>query len=476
MRPRGWPWFASLLALIVIAGSCKSLPALPSQGGPAWIELTSDHFTIWTDASESTARALVPKLENTRQVILGMAFPSSSDAGRIFVIAFRSEWELKEFLPPGTSAMTFVTDTAGQLTLALTADVDDRPDVVAHELTHAVSRSVLPHQPRWFAEGLATFFESTSMDPNLTTVDLGKPSPSRLKWLSHAPLLSVAQMMTCSEHGGCDIGSFYNMAWAFYSYLANVQPETLRRIQELLATLPPQDANRVWEIAFPKTDYADLTSRVRSWLTQGSTRVWHFHVIHRPFSISVRPLQDADVLAARAYLYSLHPSRPTAKHAVTAALSTDPTNDLASFVQWRLTAVTAPSTRPDPTLAGRVAATHPESWWAQYLAYLAHPTGPQRALARARLCTLVARNSSIVLDRRICPRVVQLDPAASADPSPPPSPSLPPSPPSPLSLPSPPSPPSPPPWPAPSPSSPPPSTPPLPSRPPSPPAPTSPSL
>ena len=47
------------LALVLLLAGCGTtgLHALPSQGGPAWRELESEHFTLWTNADLPRALA-----------------------------------------------------------------------------------------------------------------------------------------------------------------------------------------------------------------------------------------------------------------------------------------------------------------------------------------------------------------------------------------------------------------------------------
>src|SRR5438105_2580100 len=84
-----------LLAMV----ACGGLPAVPGKGGPAWFELTSPHFTVWTDTSPERARELVRQMERLWRVLAGMVFSSAPDAGRGLVIAVRDDSELEATWP-----------------------------------------------------------------------------------------------------------------------------------------------------------------------------------------------------------------------------------------------------------------------------------------------------------------------------------------------------------------------------------------
>src|SRR4029079_6975772 len=76
------------------AGCAATLPAVPGKGGPAWYELTSEHFNVWTDAELGRARELIDEMERLREVIVGVAFPTAPSS-RILAIIMRNDNELR---------------------------------------------------------------------------------------------------------------------------------------------------------------------------------------------------------------------------------------------------------------------------------------------------------------------------------------------------------------------------------------------
>jgi hypothetical protein len=89
---------ATLLGLIVLgSGGCASvMPTCPERGGPAWWELTSDHFQIRTDVDPATAQQLTEYLEDTRAAMLALWWNGSAGPpGRMSVIVHRSERTLE---------------------------------------------------------------------------------------------------------------------------------------------------------------------------------------------------------------------------------------------------------------------------------------------------------------------------------------------------------------------------------------------
>ena len=45
----------AVLVNLAVFAACARFPVAPAEGGPLWTELTSEHFTVWTDAAPSDA-------------------------------------------------------------------------------------------------------------------------------------------------------------------------------------------------------------------------------------------------------------------------------------------------------------------------------------------------------------------------------------------------------------------------------------
>ena len=154
---------------VVLLGCGAVMPKLPSEGGPAWRELRSANVTLWTNASSKRGFELIQEMEQRRQII-ARAMNRTERSGRIFAVAFRSRRELLSFVPTESAAIAWpARNPSGQSGILLAADEleRDEADILNHELAHAVSYSLLPHQPPWLAEGLASYFEKASSDEDM---------------------------------------------------------------------------------------------------------------------------------------------------------------------------------------------------------------------------------------------------------------------------------------------------------------------
>jgi hypothetical protein len=161
------------LFAVVAAGlaACKGpVPPVPGQGGPPWVELTSPHFTVWTDGGPGRVRELVLRMERLHYILTRAVFSTESADGRELAIVLRDEAELRAFSSTDEPRPFAISPGAPtwQPTIVLPAWTKDGfflKDAAVHELIHAISYGVVHYQPRWFAEGMATYYETLGTDP-----------------------------------------------------------------------------------------------------------------------------------------------------------------------------------------------------------------------------------------------------------------------------------------------------------------------
>lgn len=381
-----------LLALLAACG--PAIPPLPAQGGPPWLELTSEHFTLWTDTSAGRARELVSEMEHLRQVVIGASFRSVAREGRILVIALRDEEELHAYEPDPVAAVAFPPDSTvvhqPMILLAANNLRGDEALVETHELTHAISFAMIPNQPPWFAEGLATFFATIHLDEDHGTVDLGRPPEHRGQPLPMHHLIGLRTMFECKALSCLDAG-FYATAWAVFTYLQNAHAVELSRFEQLLAA--NQDWQTAWNEAFPRLSPDTLEEELRGWLVSGSHTVLHFSVQLKDYPVTQRTLGEGEIHAIRGLLA---PRAEEALAEVQAANRVDPTNVLANVLA-------VSHGRPiTPGAARAIAGDHPDDWRAWWLVAVALGSGDEAEAARHKACELAAANPAIVTPANLC--------------------------------------------------------------------------
>jgi uncharacterized protein DUF1570 len=296
-----WP---ALFVAWSVCGACgPAVPPVPANGGPAWIELTTDHVTLWTDAPAATAREIVADAEHLRQVLLGTAFRSVAREGRIVMIALRDSDEFHAYAPEHVGA--YMQPAQGnvlrQPLIVLPADIPFRGSArtTAHEMTHVLSYALIAQQPRWFAEGLATYFETIQVDPDAGTVELGRePTTDQGHPLRMHALVSLRTLFSCTD--SCANAGFYVTAWALFNYLQNTHARELGQFEQRLAT--NQEWQSAWATSFPDLSIGELESNLLVWLTSGSHNLLRFNVKLMDYAVEDRALAEADVHAIRALL------------------------------------------------------------------------------------------------------------------------------------------------------------------------------
>lgn len=361
-----------LLALASLIACGPAIPPLPSQGGPAWRELTTEHFTLWTDASPKRAREMMREMEDLRHVVIGVGFQGGGE-GRVLVISLRDLDEARAFMPGEFRAMaTEANSYIHQPLIMMGADADR--EIVSHELTHTISMTVIPVQPRWFAEGLAKYFDSIQIDRERGKVDLGRGPTYRGEPMVLSRLMSLRELVACKDLR-CVDRHFYAAAWALFTYLMNTRRADVRTYIPLV-----ENAN-----------LDELEAEMKRWLVNGSHTVLHFDVKFPDYPVSERQLNDADVHAIRALLRLEFQERADlAMPEVAAALALDPTHVLATFIKYRADkSITVEQARA-------VAQAHPDDWRAQMMLAWTVKTGDEAKAAFERGCALAAKNPALI--------------------------------------------------------------------------------
>jgi len=142
---------AAATVVTTLAGCGAATIRTPSQGG-RWVELTSEHFVVWTDANGDRARELIREMERMRQIVVGVAFPTVPSSGKSQVIVLRNDDELAALSltgEPRAYAMSAQPPLwQPMFVLPAFSNRGTGDSTVAHELTHVISFSVVRGQPR----------------------------------------------------------------------------------------------------------------------------------------------------------------------------------------------------------------------------------------------------------------------------------------------------------------------------------------
>lgn len=370
----------AMLAVMTALAGCATVPELPSKGGAAWRELKSERITLWTNTSSKRAAGLLREIEQRRQII-ARAMNRAEQVAPIFVIALRSTSEVKAFIADFADAVAWnqrnPTFSPGVL---VAADYSEENEAILfnHELAHAISYSIIPEQQPWLAEGLASYFEMTSLDED-GTAQIGIPRANMVRAAAEASLMRVKELMACMKPE-CRTFPLYLTGWALLSYLINTDLERFNKYLERLREAPVEAHARIWRETFPDLTHDELDEKLFWWLKNGSLAVPRIRVKVTEFPFTERALGDADVLAARALLYMFFGTEQEARTAAEAALAIDRTNLLAGLLTPLLG---IPFPLDD---ARKLVVAHPDDWRALIPLAKALPPGIEANEVNARVC------------------------------------------------------------------------------------------
>jgi hypothetical protein len=402
-------------AVVVITGllvACRGpVPPVPGKGGPTWIELTSPHFTIWTDGDLDRARELVRKMERMRLILVYAVFPTAPAEGRDLAIVLRDDAELRAFsetdqIRPFAVPAQFPL-WQPMIVLSASSKQGALEVALAHELTHAISFGAIHHQPRWLAEGMATYFETVGLDPTLGTVDIG--GLAAVRSVGIADFVPISELFEWTKVSKEETRQ-YSTAWMLFWFLISQHGAELQRYAHLLdgagaeIKRRPDLARRIWDVVFPTLPLTVVDRELHHWIFNGSSVVTHLTLKARDWSATERRLGDADVYAIRALLRGLTGGRDAQARAdVAAALAVEPTNVLAHLLAASLghIEITADDARA-------IAAVHEDDWRAWMLVAGAvqdsHIEAGEAEAARARACEIIAANPALLPPRELlCP-------------------------------------------------------------------------
>lgn len=366
----------ALAPLVVLAlfSSCSVVHRGQSeaQGGARWLELKSTHFVVETDLPEAEARQASDTLERTRaEIATAMGAPSLTSAPddvRVTVLSDGVEFQdifnrnvaglFHHTYPP--RVVIYGHPDSWEKTVGLGGP---RFSVLRHELTHHLSVKALARQPRWFAEGLASFFETLERSPDGHSVILGKPNVPRLSGYHSVRSITVRdalnwEQLTFDNEG--KLQGLYGLSWLMVHWLYNTHPTELAAFQQRLAA--GEDPRRAWTEVFPDLAPEELDRQLEGYARHGDYQELSVPVPPVASTPEVRALSSADADAIRAELWAMgigygQPQlKLTRAHEyVDSALKQDPGDVRALRVAVALT-------KPDErrALARRATAAHPE--------------------------------------------------------------------------------------------------------------------
>jgi hypothetical protein len=301
---------------------------LPKTKG--WIEVTTENFTLYSNAPTGRTEKIAIQLERFRQSLgrITRGFQLSSDVPTSMFV-FKHDVHYAPYKKDSEGKVRSVSGYFRPRPFRnyITLDANSHSQsmrVVYHEFFHAVMDSTLGSLPTWLNEGLAEYF-STFKDRNgSATIEIGHPIEHHLNHLSRHPLLDWTEFFETTTRSPTynersRKGSFYAQAWLLTHYLIADDGRTKQLGQYLGQLRDGKDENEAFEKAFGMSK-AEMGAAVDAYGELGSNYVWwDFGEEHAEVATQLRPLDAGEVYFRLGDLLAQSGQREAAELHLTAA-------------------------------------------------------------------------------------------------------------------------------------------------------------
>lgn len=316
-------------------------PRAHAAAAPVWIEVTTPHFTVISDAGEKQARHVAGQFERMQAVFHKILPAMQSDTGSpIVVLAVKNRRDFQA-LEPAAYLSKNSLDLAGlfmqssdrnYILVRLDAEGEHPFSTVYHEYTHYITRYA--NLPVWLNEGIAEFYQNTDIDAH--EIRFGQPSQNDIQLLRSENLLPLPTLFAVDHnspyyHDEQKGSIFYSEAWAltYMLYFNDFNRKTAVMSNYLKALSAGQTPLAAAVSTFG--DLKKLQSALSNEINQSS-----FHYLSLPMETSVdegafkvETLSSADADAYRAAVLVCNDRTDDAQKLIDSVLTANPGSALA---------------------------------------------------------------------------------------------------------------------------------------------------
>ncbi len=330
---------ALLLAIALLTGLVqRSAHAAPAP----WVEVSSPHFTVVTDAGEKEGRRVAGQFEQMRSVFEKLFPTGGSAAAQITVVAPRNGEGFRALEPAAYLARgqlhlagLFSSGSDGNyILLSLDTEGPHPYATIYHEYTHFLLRTDSAWLPLWLNEGLAEFYQNTDILGK--DVEVGEPSPDDILYLRQSRMLPLTTLLSVDDkspyyHDEQKGSVFYAQSWALTHYLMLTDHDKgLHRINDYAVALQ-QNPDPVAAAQKAFGDLNQLGRQLSGYVQQGSFKefVMKATISTDTSAFTARPLSQAQADAIRAAVLVHDDRLNEAQALLDASIAADPKNPSA---------------------------------------------------------------------------------------------------------------------------------------------------
>jgi tetratricopeptide (TPR) repeat protein len=245
------------LAFVLLAVSAAAADKDP------WIQVSSAHFEIFTDAGERAGRDIAKHFEQVHSFFYQRFQTGIDPTRKARVLVFRSEKEYERYRP-NQFAAAFYHPGEYRDFIVMNNSAHDWRTTAVHELTHLMVHQLGIDLPLWLNEGLAELY--SNMEPHGAQIMVGRDLPGRMnalateRWLDLPTLLAVTQASPIYNDRS-RAGIFYAESWKLV-HMLHLHPAYEAHLGDLVRALAKGDPAGAFQAAYGKSlgeVQADLT-------------------------------------------------------------------------------------------------------------------------------------------------------------------------------------------------------------------------
>jgi tetratricopeptide (TPR) repeat protein len=320
------------------------LPSPSRASAPQWLEVSSPHFTLYTDGGEKKGRHVLDQFERMRWVFRTL-FPNVNDpVSPVIVIATRDKQGFQALEPAPYLAkgqivlggLFLKTQDQNYVLVRLDVENEEHPfAIVYHEYTHFEFSASIGWMPLWLNEGMAQFFENSEIRDK--DVRMGEPSTESVMALRQSGLIPLPVLLKVDAtspyyHQEQKGTLFYAESWALtHMLMIDDRLHKTAHLDDYMRLLaqhqdPVAAAQQVWD------DLKKLETALFYYIQKNSYTVLVLNSAAAPIdesSWTVRALAPAEADAVRAGVLVSVGRFADARSMLDSVLKQDPNNALA---------------------------------------------------------------------------------------------------------------------------------------------------
>lgn len=323
-----------IILSIFLAIAAVAAP-VPTAAKDKWINITSKHFNIVSNAGEGDARRLASKLEQFHYVFSTLFGINATESVPVTVVGFDSDSSFTPFKPqfegkPKSVGGYFVRGD-DESVIALKFSGGQAPlGLVLHEYTHLLTSFNPRDWPIWLKEGIAEVYSTFDIAGKEVTV--GRPVDRHVLLLRQRKFIPIGELFKIGHDSPYynerdKQGLFYAQSWALAHYLMFANDGTRR--PELTEFIKRINAGAAVDQAFSasfKTDAVTMEKELWRYITNDRYPgvIYQLPSTEGDKNLSVATLSEPEALAYQGNLLLRTRRLDEAEGYFKRALSADP--------------------------------------------------------------------------------------------------------------------------------------------------------